>query len=202
MTTTIKFENGGPRRCGGCTLCCKLLPMVEDGVRVTQDLRLRGPGDFNKPAGQRCPHQRFGKGCAIYNRRPACCALWNCRWLVNNDTADLRRPDRSHYVIDIMPDFITLDDGEHRANVEVVQIWVDPNYRDAYRDPALLAYLTRRGEEGIAAIIRYSESDGFVLFPPAMTHDGQWKEQRGTVKPERTSMERFAGIAQAQRVKV
>jgi Putative zinc- or iron-chelating domain len=154
--SSVKFEfkESLTRQCGGCTLCCKLLPMGE-GASMTNKMRLIARGEFYKPAGERCPHQRTGKGCAIYAKRPACCAFWNCRWLVNNDTADLRRPDRSHYVIDIMPDFITLtEEGKESANVEVVQVWVDPKYRDAYKDPALMDYMARRGEEGIATIIR------------------------------------------------
>jgi hypothetical protein len=176
------------RQCSGCSLCCKLLPMPE----------------LDKAAGTRCHHQRTGKGCAIYARRPMSCALWNCRWLINDDTADLRRPDRAHYVIDIMPDFITLTEPEHEsANVEVVQIWLDPDYPDAYKDPALLDYLARRGEEGIAAIIRSSASEAFVLFPPALTSTGTFKKHRsGTSRPERTIVERMAGIAEARRVKV
>ena len=38
------------RHCGGCTLCCKLIPVEE----------------LNKPAGARCKHVRTGKGCSIY----------------------------------------------------------------------------------------------------------------------------------------
>ncbi len=152
------------RKCGECTLCCKLISVRELG----------------KPGGQRCDHQRHGKGCAIYAGRPPSCRFWNCRWLVEDDTADLSRPDRSHYVIDIMPDFITAvpHDGSPSVPVQVVQVWVDPKYPDAHRDPALRAFLARRGEENIAAIIRYNETDGFVLAPPAMNH-GEWREIAG-----------------------
>jgi hypothetical protein len=30
----------------------------------------------------------------------------------------------------------------------------------------------------MAALIRYSSAEGFALFPPAMTPDGQWHEIR------------------------
>jgi hypothetical protein len=200
-TFTINFVPDGPRRCGGCTLCCKLLPMHQD------ETGRRGLPDFDKPSGARCPHQRTGKGCAIYRHRPGCCAMWNCRWLGDAaGTADLRRPDRAHYVVDIMPDFITIrEPGREgqQANVEVVQIWVDPNYRDAYKDPALMDYMARLGEKGIAAIIRYASDDAFILFPPAMTQDGTWKENHsGTKMPEPTPEERFAGLAEARMVKI
>ena len=61
------------RNCGDCQLCCKLVPTKE----------------INKPANTRCKHQKVGKGCGIYAQRPFSCMVWNCRWLVNDDTADL-----------------------------------------------------------------------------------------------------------------
>jgi len=160
------------RQCSDCQLCCRLLPVPP----------------LNKKAGERCQHQKFGKGCAVYDKpgiildgertrmadpkmeMPMACRLWNCRWLVNDDTADLSRPDRSHYVIDVVPDFITLQDNVtgKRIDVQVVQIWIDPAHPDAHRDPKLRAYLLRRSEEGIAAIVRYDARKAVILFPPSM----------------------------------
>jgi hypothetical protein len=102
------------RQCGDCQLCCKLVPVQS----------------INKPAGTACRFQKFHKGCTVYRsaNMPFERAVWNCRWLVNDDTADLPRPDRAHYVIDLMPDYVTHIDnktGEQR-NIQVVQIWVDP----------------------------------------------------------------------------
>jgi hypothetical protein len=155
------------RQCGDCQLCCRLLPVRE----------------LEKPANTRCRHQSFAKGCGVYRKpgMPPSCALWNCRWLVNNDTADMRRPDRTHYVIDIMPDYIKLVPaaGGEPITIAVVQIWCDTKFPDAHRDPELRAYLARRGEEGIAGLVRYSSSAAFTIFPPAMADDGQWHEQSG-----------------------
>jgi len=129
--------------------------------------------DFDKPAGDRCKYQKHHVGCSIYRHRPLGCRFWNCRWLVNDDTADLSRPDRSHYVIDISPDYVTIDG----KNVQVVQIWCDPGYPDAHRDPALRRYLERRAAEGIAALVRYNELDALFLVAPALSNDGQWHER-------------------------
>jgi hypothetical protein len=178
MPTTISITMSEPaqRRCGGCSLCCKLLPVRE----------------LRKKANERCQHQRFKKGCALYGRptMPPSCQVWNCRWLVNNDTAELSRPDRSHYVIDLMPDFVTLRDNNNnnnRTHIEVVQIWVDPAHRDAWRDPHLLAYLERRGREGVAALLRFGPGDVIGLFPPSMSEDQQWHEiHDGECEPEHT----------------
>jgi hypothetical protein len=136
--------------------------------------------DFDKPAGKRCKHQRHGKGCAVYEYRPMGCRIWSCRWLVGDDTADLRRPDRAHYVIDMMPDFVSIDDDR----VQVVQIWIDPDYPDAHRDPALREYIERRGRDGILALVRFSPRIGMLLIPPNMASDGQWHE---LVLPEATA---------------
>jgi hypothetical protein len=150
------------RQCGDCQLCCRLLPVPP----------------LDKKAGQRCQHQKFGKGCAVYHRSgmPPECALWNCRWLVNDDCDDLSRPDRVHYVIDLMPEFITANSDGKPTNIQVVQIWCDPKYPDAHRDPALRRYLFRRAEEGIAGLIRYNSRDAIVIFAPPFDINGEWHE--------------------------
>ena len=146
------------RRCGDCQLCCKLIPVEELGKR----------------ANERCGHQRAGKGCAIYAQRPVSCALWNCRWLVDSDV-DLPRPDRAHYVLDMMPDFVTLtEEGGMPTSIPVVQVWIDPTYPDAPRAPSFRRWLDR---QGICALIRYGSRDGFLLAPPSVTGSG-WQEKQ------------------------
>jgi hypothetical protein len=155
------------RECSDCQLCCKLLPVVP----------------LEKTAGERCRYQKFSTGCTVYNTRrmPRECSLWNCRWLVNDDTGDLPRPDRSHVVIDVMPDFVTVRDNETGKTfpLEVVQVWCDPKHRDAHRDPALRDYLFRRAQEGKAALIRYGSREAFTLLAPPLNADGEWHKVSG-----------------------
>jgi hypothetical protein len=146
--------------------------------------------DFDKAAGQRCQHQRH-TGCAIYAKRPMGCRAWSCRWLAEDDTADLRRPDRAGYVIDVMPDFIrcTPTDGSSEGQaVPVVQIWIDPKRRDDWRqDDALWRFLERRAADGMAAILRFSSTEALILIPPQMADDHQWHEVSDSVmSPERS----------------
>ena len=77
-----------------------------------------------------------------------------------------------------MPDFIQISDNDTGAveQVQVVQVWCDPKRRDAHKDPDLRAYLSRRADEGIAALIRYDARDGFVLFAPQFTGGRGWQE--------------------------
>jgi hypothetical protein len=180
------------RQCNGCTLCCKLLPMsaaARPQARSTIEAMIAAGlleastmvgvlEDFDKAAGERCPHQRHGKGCTVYSRRPFGCRVWSCRWLLEDDTAELARPDRSHYVVDVSPDFIRTDDG---TVVAVIQVWVDPGYRDAHRDPALRAYLARRAAEGYAALIRFNaDSDCMFIY----YQDGQFYEKTSQLRGE------------------
>jgi hypothetical protein len=141
------------RKCGDCQLCCRLLPTEEIG----------------KAAGGRCQYQRAGKGCSIHARKPASCSLWNCRWLVNDDTDDQLRPDRSHIVLDMMPDVVRITD-EHGGNPEMVPVivaWVDPDYPDAWKAPAFQRYLLRQ-EVPVLLRLNSSESIGTIL-PPKVT---------------------------------
>jgi hypothetical protein len=163
------------RKCGDCTLCCRLLPVV----------------DLGKNAGQRCDHQRSGKGCMIYANRPPSCVHWSCKWLVNDGTAGLPRPDRAHYVIDIMPDYVTMTpEGGDPIRIPVQQVWVDPQHRDAWRTPELREQMARlAATDGMATIIRWSSSDALTVFPPAMNSDNEWHELSGQIKA-RNDMER------------
>lgn len=140
------------RRCGSCTLCCKLLPTEEIG----------------KPANTRCQHQRSTRGCAIYSRRPMSCQLWSCRWLLSEDTEDQPRPDRSRIVIDMMPDVLKMTpEGQAQRVLPCIVAWIDPATPWAWQDAAFQRYAMR---QSMPILLRLSnfESVG-VLFPPACT---------------------------------
>ena len=92
--------------CGGCTLCCKLL-----GVK-----------ELSKPAEKWCDFCSKGRGCTIYDNRPASCAEFECGWLLNKLPIEFR-PDRVHMVV-------TGTSKEIEAHV----VHVDPGYPVAYRE--------------------------------------------------------------------
>lgn len=167
------------RACGDCQLCCKLVPVVENEP-------WRGT-PINKPAGVRCPHQRHRKGCMIYARRPFACAAYSCRWLAGAaGTEALGRPDRSHYVLDPMPDYVKIRDNNTGKiiKVEVVQVWLDPDYPDADLDPGLRSYLEQMGEHGVIALVRLSNKIAFALIPPSMNSTGKWLRGKTSMRGE------------------
>lgn len=149
------------RTCGSCTLCCKLVPVEELG----------------KGAGERCKHVRHGKGCSIYERRPWSCREWSCMWLKGDEGGkdlDLSRPDHVHYVIDEVPDIIRATNnvtGEV-SQIDVMQIWCDPKFPDAWQDPKLMAMLDR---VGVVGLVRYSSDWGFTMWPPSRNTTGKWQ---------------------------
>lgn len=193
------------RQCGGCTLCCKLLPMSAAAGRA-RDARFLERGvplfevaraipEFDKAAGARCPLQRAGHGCKAYAVRPLGCRFWSCAWLRGDDTGP--RPDRAHYVVDESPDFVTNAAG---VTMPVVQVWIDRDFPDAHRDPALRRYLLERWErDGHAALIRFDNKAAMFLY-----HDESGWHERTTsmnMQHEHTVEEKFAaglGMSRAE----
>jgi hypothetical protein len=78
--------------CGTCTLCCKLMGVVE----------------LDKPACAWCRHVDRSRGCTIYESRPPSCADYECVWLVSQRLpAPLPpelRPDRSRVMLNMSLD--------------------------------------------------------------------------------------------------
>lgn len=175
-TAMIEFsEKSFGRTCGTCTLCCRLLPI----------------DDIGKAAGKRCVHSRHHKGCSIYKDRPLSCRTWGCSWLVDPEATGLSRPDKAHYVVDMIPDSVVLTDTDTgvKTQLGVVQVWVDPAFPDAYLAPELREYMLMMATKyGAATIIRYNSRDAFVVFPPPLSSDGEWHEKGGDVV-ERNELE-------------
>jgi len=68
--------------CGDCTMCCRVFAIAE----------------LQKPLNKWCKHCDIGKGCRIYETRPAVCVDFACIWLESHKRGfpmneDLR-PDR------------------------------------------------------------------------------------------------------------
>lgn len=160
------------RECGDCQLCCKLLPVPP----------------LNKKGGEKCRFQKFHKGCTVYATptMPDACKLWHCRWLVNDDV-NMARPDRAHYVIDMLPDEInvTNDQTGETKHYLAIQIWVDPNHwNEVTNDKALFDWILMKAEKfNTPTLLRKRQGHGVGVLAPPITGDG-WQISEGTINPE------------------
>lgn len=179
LTIDMEANASGSRKCGSCTLCCRLLPVPQ----------------LHKLAGTRCKYQRHSCGCSIYPRRPDSCRDWMCRWLAEaEETKMLRRPDHAHYVVDIYPDRMRTRDKTTGVEImlAVLVVWIDPAFPQAKDDPALREYMAYMAEppRRMPTLVRLGSQRAIVIAPPSMSGTGDWYEDHA---PERDdSMGRFS----------
>ena len=152
------------RACGHCTFCCIVVPVE---------------APLDKPGNVRCVHLKH-KGCSIYRQRPDVCAAWKCAWLYQPEAKVLKRPDHAGYAVDCCLQEIFIN----QQLVHVIQVWGDPDRREAHKAPELLAYLALMAEKHrLPAIVRWpmegkdqSADEATVLFAPCLTNTGRWEE--------------------------
>jgi hypothetical protein len=140
------------RTCGGCALCCDLIPVKELGTKAFCG----------------CPHRRdlfhtSGPGCGIYDRRPPSCRLWRCMWLGSppENMADELRPDRVGFVVDENVDLVKVGG----VDTVVGQVWVSPGHEQDYeQDGAAPAVIRALCDEYGAVLWRLPPGDRARLF--------------------------------------
>jgi len=91
---------GAKRECGGCTMCCKLLGVLEIG----------------KPPNVWCPECAIGQGCKVYAERPGTCREFSCMWL-HGLGGDSMRPDRCKAV------FFQPHDAPLQVHIDPAREW-------------------------------------------------------------------------------
>lgn len=109
------------RACGDCTLCCKVVPVLE----------------IAKPAGVWCPHCGGGKRCAIYDTRFASCRTFYCQWMIETGLGPEWKPERAKFVL------IKTEAGRH------LSACVDPGFPSAWRRSPYYENLKQWAVEGL-----------------------------------------------------
>jgi hypothetical protein len=92
------------RTCGSCSMCCKLLRIDE----------------LKKPQDTWCQHVVRGRGCGIYEARPAPCRAFLCNWLTLPTLDEAWRPDRCGFILSTRPN-------------ATLSVQVEPSKADAWK---------------------------------------------------------------------
>ena len=108
--------------CGTCNMCCKLLDIPE----------------LPTSAGQWCEHCALGKGCQIYDARPAPCRDFECLWLESQREQQTLQNDLRHDRSRMMQTFA--------PNRRDVLGYADAP--EAWKGPAMLRLLRVLSEQG------------------------------------------------------
>ena len=116
------------KTCGECTLCCKVLDIVE----------------LAKPAGKLCGDcVRSGSGgCGIYATRPQVCRSYECLWKGDRAMSQQLRPDRVGTLLMEDP-----DSEEYRAVC-------DPEKPFAWLTPLIFKHLVAMAKSGRTVVAK------------------------------------------------
>lgn len=109
------------RSCGTCTLCCKVVGVLE----------------IDKPAGVWCQHCASGKRCTIYESRFPSCRTFYCEWMMEKTLGPEWKPDRAKFAL------VKTDAGRH------LTVCVDPGYPSAWRRSPYYEQLRRWAAIGL-----------------------------------------------------
>ena len=134
-------SNVPERRCGACSLCCKLAQVDE----------------LDKPAGVWCRHCAPGRGgCTIYETRPNVCRNWACSWIVDSRLGAEWYPLTSKMVLYI-------EDSGKRLGV-----LVEPSHANAWRREPYYSQLKHWSREAVEArrqIVVFIKKRVIVILP-------------------------------------
>jgi hypothetical protein len=100
--------------------------------------------EFDKPPGVWCAHAVAGKGCGIYDSRPASCRSFYCLWMQDPSFGPDWKPERAKFVVYL------------QHNAPNLWVGVDPGFPNAWTRPPYYERLKRWARD-------QAEHGGFVF---------------------------------------
>ena len=125
------------RACDGCTMCCKMLAIEP----------------LQKAMGVWCPHTVKGRGCGIYDQRPAPCRQFECLWLATDEMPDYWRPDRARMVVA----------GDETGTL--ISVLVDAGYPDAWKKQPYYNDIKTWARQMRWRVQVLTDRHGWIIFP-------------------------------------
>ncbi len=131
------------RNCGSCGVCCKVL-------------RIDAP-ELQKSAGEWCPNCQPGKGCAIYDSRPAVCRDYRCVWLATDFLPEDARPDKLKVMFSVEPNPLASRPGK------VCAVARSLGGAEIYERPTVLAAIATLIRAGLDVHLSWGETKTLVI---------------------------------------
>lgn len=137
------------RQCDGCTMCCKVMKVVE----------------LEKPINVWCQHCVLGTGCGIYESRPQSCREFHCLYLTNQALGPEWKPAEAKFVMRHEPG------GGGR-----ISIHVDSTRPDSWRREPFLSTFhawAKIGVEHRAQVVVFVGRHVYVIVPDRVVDLGE-----------------------------
>jgi len=134
--------------CGNCKICCYVTAVPE----------------IQKHFNTWCAHAIGSQGCRIYAMRPLSCCGFECYWLKEGLSKDLR-PDLCGVMIESIPGY----------NVRVV--YCDPSKPMAWQQPEFRKIIADFALSNHPVVVNVGRKGGnVIILPDGITEDQVWSE--------------------------
>lgn len=153
--------NATGRKCGSCSLCCKLLDI---------DDRKKGTGDLVKTAHAWCKYCKPNRtGCAIYETRPATCVEYACQWLLNPEMDEMWYPLKCGMITTFVPREAAYIDGQFIVG-GTIEIIVNSGAESRWKSHPYLGALMSIAAAGLSSsphryVKLFEKNKTYVILP-------------------------------------
>lgn len=134
------------KECGGCTVCCELLPVPQ----------------LQKPESTLCGHCEAKVGCRIHSIRPKVCRTFDCVYIHNEDMDLKLRPDNCKVMFEKVTNDLYL----------ALEL---PRDVGSWKNKKVLQFIQQLNEKGISIIVSsFTRTPKEFLLAEGVTKEQVW----------------------------
>lgn len=114
--------------------------------------------------------------------------MWSCAWVLDENLPAFLEPKKCHFVIDCLPDECAMLENGKQVMKQVVQMWVDPGYPNAWQEPAARWAMEFYGLNfQLPTLVRFGNEKGIFVMPSILSPDNKWHYAMSGVSLDRES---------------
>lgn len=134
------------KECGGCTLCCELLPVPQ----------------LQKPESVLCGFCKRGVGCTVHERRPLVCRTFDCVYIQDEEIGLELRPDNCKVMFEKVNDTLYL----------ALEL---PRDVGSWREKKVSDFIKKLNKKGISIIVSsFTRTPKEFLLAEGVTKEQVW----------------------------